>query len=126
MLLSPGRIGTSSPELGVPLKFSGISRFSAIAEYDDAESGFLPELSFGSHMFQDLVESGILYAALFSVGPEPARLDLALLHKKAKKLSDVELPERVRAAVNVYDTSGKLTLYHDMVGGETVCVFENT
>ena len=65
MLLNPGRIGTSSPELGVPLLFSDISEFEAICEIADSRAGYNPELSYGSHFFQDLVEAGILYNAIF-------------------------------------------------------------
>ncbi len=55
LLLSPGRIGTSSPELGVPVAFGDISNFSIICEVADNRTGYMPELSYGSHMFQDLV-----------------------------------------------------------------------
>lgn len=65
VLLVPGRIGTSSPELGVPVAFADISRFSAIFEVAYSQVGYMPELSFGSHMFQDLVESDIFYGAVF-------------------------------------------------------------
>ncbi len=65
LLLSPGRIGTSSPELGVPTAFSDISEFDAICEIAYSKAGYNPELSYGSHFFQDLVESGILYNAIF-------------------------------------------------------------
>ena len=65
LLMAPGRIGTSSPELGVPTAFYDISEFSAICEIANSEAGYNPELSYGSHFFQDLVESGILYNAIF-------------------------------------------------------------
>ena len=65
LLMVPGRIGTSSPELGVPTLFSDISEFEAICEIADSRAGYNPELSYGSHFFQDLVESGILYNAIF-------------------------------------------------------------
>lgn len=65
LLMAPGRIGTSSPELGVPTTFSDISEFDAICEISDSRAGYNPELSYGSHFFQDLVESGILYNAIF-------------------------------------------------------------
>ncbi len=64
MLLSPGRIGTSSPDLGVGVTFSDISNFSVLCEYEDTEIGFVPELSYGSHLFQDLVESEMFYVAI--------------------------------------------------------------
>lgn len=66
LLMTPGRIGTSSPELGVPVTFRNISNFSAICEISDKRTGYMPELSYGSHMFQDLVEAEILYGAVFN------------------------------------------------------------
>jgi len=123
MLICPGRIGTASPELGVPLRFSDISRFSMIVEYDDAERGFLPELSFGSHLFQDLVESRIFYAALFSSGSGRSVFQPELLEKF--RLAQAEnRPERLAGIVSVYDVSQAcLTLYHDMVKGHSICAF---
>ena len=66
LLMTPGRIGTSSPELGVPVTFGDISGFSAICEVSESRAGYMPELSYGSHMFQDLVESQIFYGAIFN------------------------------------------------------------
>lgn len=51
LLFVPGRIGTSSPELGVPVSFAAINHFCAICEMSDSEVGYMPELSYGSHMF---------------------------------------------------------------------------
>ena len=66
LLMTPGRIGTSSPELGVPVTFRNISNFSAVCEVSDNRAGYMPELSYGSHMFQDLVEAEIIYGAIFN------------------------------------------------------------
>ncbi len=66
LLMTPGRIGTSSPELGVPVTFAAISGFSGICEISDKRAGYMPELSYGSHMFQDLVESDIFYSAIWN------------------------------------------------------------
>ena len=65
LLLTPGRICTSSPELGVPTDFSDISEFDTILELAEHRAGYMPELSYGSHIFQDLVEAEILYSAVF-------------------------------------------------------------
>lgn len=67
MLISPGRIGTSSPELGITVSFSDISNFSILCEYEDADIGFIPELSYGSHMFQDIVETNMFYIAIMDL-----------------------------------------------------------
>ena len=66
LLMTPGRIGTSSPELGVPVAFADISCFDEICEVSDSRAGFMPELSYGSHMFQDMVEAQISYSAVFN------------------------------------------------------------
>ena len=72
MLLAPGRVGTSSPELGVPVAFGDISNFSETCEISDSRAGYMPELSYGSHMFQDLVEAQIRYHAIFNNQKTPA------------------------------------------------------
>ena len=66
LLLAPGRLGTSSPELGVPVRFADISGFAGVCEVSDDRAGYMPELSYGSHMFQDLVEADIFYCAVWN------------------------------------------------------------
>ena len=46
ILIVPGRIGTSSPELGIPVVFADISYFSAILEESYSEVGYMPELNY--------------------------------------------------------------------------------
>ena len=64
MLLGPGRWGTSTPNLGIPVSFAEINRFMALGELAFETSGFTPDLSYGTHFFHDLVETGIFYLAL--------------------------------------------------------------
>jgi hypothetical protein len=65
LLLGPGRWGTTTPSLGVPVSFSEISNVTLLGEIAYEGSNLMPELSFGTHFFQDLVESDITYAAIF-------------------------------------------------------------
>ena len=65
MLIVPGRCGTTMASLGVPVKFAEINRFAAICEESYPSGGLIPELSFGSHFFQDIVEANIFYASFF-------------------------------------------------------------
>ncbi len=51
MLLGPGRWGTSTPSLGVPVSFADINHMKVIGEIEFEEGGLMPELSFGSHFF---------------------------------------------------------------------------
>ena len=66
MLIGPGRFGTTTPSLGVPVHFTELNRVQVMCEYSSSALGLMPELSYGSHFFQDLVETGIFYAALFA------------------------------------------------------------
>jgi len=107
MLMVPGRVGTSSPELGVPVTFADISGFSAICEMAESRIGYNPELSYGSHIFQDLVEMEILYTAVFeNKNTEQFRPDL--LSGRKNDLTTV-LPdsEKWEEAVGVYGFSDR-------------------
>jgi hypothetical protein len=65
MLIGPGRWGTTTPSLGVPVSFSEINNMSVLCEVSYPSGNLMPELSYGSHFFQDLVEGDIFYIALF-------------------------------------------------------------
>lgn len=65
MLLGPGRWGTSSPELGIPVHFSEISRVSVLCEIVAMGDHLTPDVSVGTHFLNELVEMNILYMAMF-------------------------------------------------------------
>ena len=124
LLMVPGRIGTSSPELGVPTTFSDISEFSAIFEIAESRAGYSPELSYGSHIFQDLVENNILYTAVF----EDQRT-ACFCPEKLDRLPDI-LPEvcqdgaAYKNIIHLYDcTENPFTMYHDLMNERIVCAF---
>ena len=115
VLITPGRICTSSPELGVPSSFADISEFNAIIEVSEKRAGYMPELSYGSHIFQDLVEAGILYSAVFE--------EQSTLHFDADyfRMGENALPayidhaEELGGIVRVLEGKpGELNLYYDM------------
>ncbi len=64
-LLGPGRWGTSSPELGIPINFSDINTVSVICEIVEMRDDLTPDVSLGTHLFSELVEMDILYMAAF-------------------------------------------------------------
>ena len=126
MLIVPGRIGTSSPELGIPVVFADISQFSAILEESYSEVGYVPELSFGSHMFQDLVEADIYYGALFENDNRLAfNKDLIKdYHNKLLEIDD-SLSEELYDMIHVIDFDDKnLEFFHDMENDESKCILE--
>ncbi|MCM2333886.1 MAG: PEP/pyruvate-binding domain-containing protein, partial [Anaeromyxobacteraceae bacterium] len=60
LLLGPGRWGTTTPALGVPVSFAEIQRVSALCEIMRL-GDVVPDVSLGSHFFNDLVEESMLY-----------------------------------------------------------------
>ncbi|MCX7886857.1 MAG: PEP/pyruvate-binding domain-containing protein [Verrucomicrobiae bacterium] len=64
MLLGPGRWGTSMPSLGVPVSFAEINTARVICELAVMHAGLVPEVSLGTHFFNDLVETDMLYLAV--------------------------------------------------------------
>ena len=114
MLIVPGRVGTSSPELGVPTAFSDISEFSIICETEETQAGYNPELSYGSHIFQDLVEAEILYTAVFG-NKKTIHFSPDKLEDTENKVTDFEGGTALADIVNVYDVSRKnCRVYNDM------------
>ncbi|PTX91402.1 PEP/pyruvate-binding domain-containing protein [Opitutus sp. ER46] len=65
MLIGPGRWGTHSPALGIPVSFAEISRASVICEVVAMHERLIPDVSLGTHFFNDLVEHDMLYLAYF-------------------------------------------------------------
>jgi pyruvate, water dikinase len=70
MLIGPGRWGTSTPSLGIPVSFPEIHGVSVLCEIDVMHEGLVPDLSLGTHFFNDLVEENILYVGHFCGNPE--------------------------------------------------------
>ena len=114
VLMVPGRIGTSSPELGVPTAFSDISGFDAVCEMAESRAGYNPELSYGSHIFQDLVEAQILYMAVFP-GKRTLHFQPELLRQVPNLIGEIPGGETYRDVVCLADVSGQeCELYHDL------------
>ncbi|MCX7933974.1 MAG: PEP/pyruvate-binding domain-containing protein, partial [Planctomycetota bacterium] len=65
LLMGPGRWGTSTPSLGVPVAFGEICRASVLCEIAAMRDDLMPDVSLGTHFFTELVEWNILYLALF-------------------------------------------------------------
>ncbi|NLG10776.1 MAG: phosphoenolpyruvate synthase [Coriobacteriaceae bacterium] len=125
LFITPGRIGTSSPELGVPVSFADISVLKGVCEVAYSAAGYSPELSFGSHLFQDLVEADIYYGAIlensdtlyFDSGFPSQFTDITQV-----VLSEFLGDSEIQDIVKLYDASESgLTLWHDLIGNESIC-----
>nr|HMT20236.1 PEP/pyruvate-binding domain-containing protein [Promineifilum sp.] len=64
ILMGPGRWGSINIDLGVHVTYADIFNTRVLIEMAVAHNGYIPELSYGTHFFQDLVEAGIHSLAL--------------------------------------------------------------
>jgi hypothetical protein len=124
ILLGPGRWGTTTPAMGVPVTFSEINNITAIGEIAYQDGSLIPDLSFGTHFFQDMVEMDIFYMAIY-----PEKKDVifntALMKKQPNILTDL-MPDDSRFAkvIHVYDVRTKdLRLLSDIVTQKMICFF---
>lgn len=66
ILMGPGRWGSRGDiKLGVSVTYSDINNTAALIEIARKKGNYLPDLSFGTHFFQDLVEDSIRYLPLY-------------------------------------------------------------
>jgi len=125
LLMVPGRIGTSSKELGLPVTYADISNFNALCEVAYRQAGYNPELSYGSHIFQDLVEADIFYGALLEDPQTTVYHPDRLMHEKEIYASILAPDEAMQKIIKVYDVSEKnLQLTFDMLNARAICRFE--
>jgi len=70
VLIGPGRWGSRGDvKLGVSVTYADINNAALLAEVARKRGNYVPDLSFGTHFFQDLVESGIRYLPLYPDDP---------------------------------------------------------
>lgn len=66
LLVGPGRWGSRGDiKLGVNVTYSDINNTAALVEVARKQGNYVPDVSFGTHFFQDLVEASIRYLPLF-------------------------------------------------------------
>jgi hypothetical protein len=63
--VGPGRWGTVNPDLGVSVSYADIYNTRALVEVSGKGLGPAPEPSYGTHFFQDLIESNIFPLAVY-------------------------------------------------------------
>jgi hypothetical protein len=124
ILFGPGRWGTTTPSLGVPVSFSEINKITVLGEIAYEGGNLMPELSFGTHFFQDLVESDIFYVALF-----PRKQGVVFNKNKLLEMPNLLtdlFPEehKYEYVVKVYGIdSGQLQIMSDVISQKVICFF---
>ncbi len=63
-LFGPGRWGSRDINMGVRAGYSDFNNARVIGEIGHPRTGSMPDVSYGTHFFNDLVESGILHVAI--------------------------------------------------------------
>ena len=69
ILMGPGRWGTSNVELGLKVGYADIYNARALIEIAQSRTDHTLEVSYGTHFFQDLVESNIYPLPLYPDAP---------------------------------------------------------
>ena len=123
MLVGPGRWGTSTPAMGIPVSFNDIKGVSVLVELAYMHAGLVPDVSLGTHFFNDLVEMDMLYFAVF-----PERDDCCLserfLDEAKRTLIEIEPDEDLwRKTVTVLESGNgaELRLYSDSASQRVLC-----
>jgi len=63
VLIGPGRWGTSTPALGIPVQVQDIGTTRVLVEIDRIHDSLVADLSLGTHFFNEMVEEDLLYLA---------------------------------------------------------------
>lgn len=119
ILVGPGRWGTTTTSLGVPVNFSEINNMLGIFEVAYKNENLMPELSYGSHFFQDLVESGIFYGAVYN-GEDGVLFNEEYLQSQQNLLAEMT-DEKYAQIIRVVTGSG-LELYSDTDLNKMLCI----
>lgn len=96
ILMGPGRWGSSNIDLGVKVSYADIYNTRMLVEIAMAKGGATPEVSYGTHFFQDLVESKIYPLPLYP-DDSGAVFNSAFLTGAPNVLADL-LPEDAQVA----------------------------
>ena len=128
MLLGPGRWGTTTPSLGVPVKFVEINTANMICEIVAMREGLVPDVSLGTHFFNELVEMNVLYFAIMPETPGNI-INTAFLEEQPNRLAEL-LPqeESWSNTIRVIDLQDSredaLILNADSVNQRMMCYIE--
>jgi len=70
LMMGPGRWGSSNIDLGVNVTYADIDNTSVLVELAREQAGQVPEVSYGTHFFQDLVEGQVIYLPVYPDDPK--------------------------------------------------------
>jgi pyruvate, water dikinase len=92
ILMGPGRWGSRGDiKLGVNVTYSDINNTVMLIEIARKQGNYIPDLSFGTHFFQDLVEASIRYLPLYP--DDKGIIFNELFLKRSKNIFEDLVPE---------------------------------
>jgi pyruvate,water dikinase len=131
ILMGPGRWGSRGDiRLGVPVKYGDINNTSLLVEIAKEKGEYTPELSFGTHFFQDLVESEIKYLPLYPGEPENTFNEDLILNQENQLSNILKNNQKYKKVVRVIKTSniysgGSLSVIMDAEAGEALAYLKS-
>lgn len=114
ILMGPGRWGSRGDiRLGVSVGYADINNTAVLVEVARKQGNYVPDLSFGTHFFQDLVEASIRYLPLYP--DDPGVVFNRAFFEHSENLLPLLLPEfaslaAVLRVIDVPHASGGLVL----------------
>jgi hypothetical protein len=130
MLIGPGRWGSTSPSLGIPVSFAEINHVSVLCEIVAMREDLVPDVSLGTHFLSELVEMDMLYLALFpKQGENYIRTEFFedspnLLRELVPSAGRWQDYVRVIDPLNVRANGAPVRLSADAVEQKVTCYFE--
>jgi hypothetical protein len=89
VLMGPGRWGSNDINLGVRVSYADINSTRLLVEIAFARDGYTPEVSHGTHFFQDLVEADIAIMPLYPDN-DGSLLQEELLLRSRNSIADID------------------------------------
>jgi hypothetical protein len=112
ILIGPGRWGSSDPMQGVPVTYADIFNTRALVEVASTKSGFAAEPSYGTHFFQDLVESQIYPLAVYPEEPGD-HLNLDFIRQSKNQIREfIAEPTKASRCIKVIHIPTERPGYH--------------
>ncbi|HOX02230.1 MAG TPA: PEP/pyruvate-binding domain-containing protein [Candidatus Paceibacterota bacterium] len=129
LLLGPGRWGTSMPSLGVPVSFAEINQVAVLGEIALMHEGLVPDVSLGTHFFNDLVEMDMLYLAVSPERPGHRFQERFLLEAPNRLVEILPRSEEWAHALRVIDAAAlpggaAIHLHVDAMKQRAICYWE--
>ncbi|MEN8171964.1 MAG: PEP/pyruvate-binding domain-containing protein [Chloroflexota bacterium] len=110
--VGPGRWGTRNPDLGVNIRYSDIYNTQSLIELAGKGIGPVPDPSFGTHFFQDLVEANIYPLAIF-LDDEDVIYNRDFFYNTPNHLGEyIHLEEKLTCCLRLIEVSSYRQGYH--------------